>query len=521
MTRSFEEVVDEAERTEIAGWDFSWLDGRAFEERPSWHYFDVVASKARNVSSMLDLETGSGQMIAALPVVPALTVGTEGYAPNVARATTRLRSRGAHLVVPDSNGRPLPFRGDTFALVTSRHPVTTWWDEIARVLRPGGSYLSQQVGPDSLRELSELLMGAAHPRDRIATRNGPSPLRSGPASPSRHCRPSDRARSSPTSEASCTSSVTGIDEIGSGVARRDARLAPVTPPRMHDDEVETDADLVRSLLVSQHPQWAELPITRVASAGTDNAMYRLGDDLAVRLPRIDWAVGNIAKERKWLPILAPHLPLAVPLPVAIGEPDPRFPYPWSVVRWLPGELATVDRLADPVQAALDLAAFVRALRTVDATDGPRHHRGLPVRLLDQQVRDTITNLRGEVDADAVTDAWDRVMRARDYDGPAMWFHGDLAYLNLLAQDGKLTAVIDWGTCGVGDPAIETSIAWSLFPPEARRAYRDALEIDDDTWERGKGWVLSGVFGIPYYRDTNPVLVADKVTAIEAVLADAL
>jgi aminoglycoside phosphotransferase (APT) family kinase protein len=289
---------------------------------------------------------------------------------------------------------------------------------------------------------------------------------------------------------------------------------------MHDDEVDTDADLVRRLLASQHPQWADLPIERVASAGTDNAMYRLGADLAVRLPRIAWAADCVAKEQQCLPVLAPKLPLAVPVPVAVGKPDAEFPYPWGVVRWLPGDLAALDRLDDPVAAARDLAVFVRALRAIDPTGGPKHHRGLPVRLLDAQVRATVGELRGEVDGDAVIAAWDRVMAAPDYDGPPVWFHGDLAYLNLLAQHGTLTAVIDWGTCGVGDPAIETIVAWNLFPPDARDAYRDALDVDDATWERGKGWVLSGVFGIPYYRETNPMLVADKVRGIEAVLADA-
>jgi aminoglycoside phosphotransferase (APT) family kinase protein len=288
---------------------------------------------------------------------------------------------------------------------------------------------------------------------------------------------------------------------------------------MHDDEVTTDVDLVRELLMHQHPQWADLPIVRVASAGTDNAMYRLGDELAVRLPRIHWAVENIAKEQSWLPVLAPQLPLAVPVPVAVGEPEAAFPYPWGIVRWLPGELAGLERLDDPVSAARDLAAFVRTLRSVDSTGGPKHQRGRPVRLGHTAVRNGIARLRGEVDAAGVADAWQQVMAAPDYHGPPVWFHGDLSYLNLLADGGRLTAVIDWGTCGVGDPAIDTIIAWSLFPPDARQAYRNALDVDDATWLRGKGWVLTGVVGIPYYRDTNPILVADKVRAIQAVLAN--
>jgi aminoglycoside phosphotransferase (APT) family kinase protein len=290
------------------------------------------------------------------------------------------------------------------------------------------------------------------------------------------------------------------------------------PVRMHADEVDTDAELVRLLLAAQHPQWADRPIERVASSGTDNAMYRLGNDLAVRLPRIHWAVDNIAKERHWLPQLGPVLPLAVPLPVAAGKPQAEFPYPWSVVQWLPGDLATPDRLDDPIAVAAELTRFVRALQTVDATDGPPSRRGRPVRTADESVRVGAARLRGEVDAAALLKAWERVLAVPDYDGPPVWFHGDLSYLNLLARDGRLSGVIDWGTCGVGDPAIDTIIAWSLFPPAARDAYHEALGVDDATWERGKGWVLTGVYGIPYYRDTNPALVANAIRGIEAVLS---
>jgi SAM-dependent methyltransferase len=159
VRRSFEELVREAANADASGWDFRWLDGRAYEERPSWHYFDLVAECTHSVSSLLDLETGNGNMLAALPSLPPLTVGTESYEPNIAVAGERLRSRGAHLVCPDSGGRRLPFCNDTFELITSRHPVSTWWDEIARVLRPGGRYLSQQVGPHSLRDLTEYFMG--------------------------------------------------------------------------------------------------------------------------------------------------------------------------------------------------------------------------------------------------------------------------------------------------------------------------------------------------------------------------
>lgn len=289
--------------------------------------------------------------------------------------------------------------------------------------------------------------------------------------------------------------------------------------RMHAEEIDTDVDLVRRLLRAQHPQWADRPIERVLSAGTDNAMYRLGDDLAVRLPRIHWAVDGVAKERRWLPVLAPHLPLTVPRPVAAGVPGEGFPHPWGVVEWLPGEVAALDRLADPVAAALDLAAFVRALRHVDPTGGPRHRRGGPLCHVDTELRQALTGLETELDTEAALEVWEEALAAPRHTGPPVWFHGDLGYLNLLAVNGRLTSVIDWGTCGVGDPAVEALVAWNLFPPEARVAYQTALAIDDAAWARGKGWVITGVFGLDYYRRTNPVLVANARRGIDAVLAD--
>ena len=255
------------------------------------------------------------------------------------------------------------------------------------------------------------------------------------------------------------------DELEDGVAvwRWERPVRPDDRVQMHVDEVDTDADLVRRLLRAQHPQWADRSITRVPSAGTDNAMYRLGEDLAVRLPRIDWAVKNVAKEQRWLPRLAPHLPLAVPRPVATGEPVEAFPYPWSVVQWLPGRMATVEDLEDPDQAAKDLAAFVRALREVDPEDGPRHTRGASIREGDRMVREGVGRLDGEVDVDALLAVWAEAVAAPEHAGPPTWFHGDLSYLNVLVTEGRVSGIIDWGTCGVGDPAIDMIVAWSLLP----------------------------------------------------------
>jgi aminoglycoside phosphotransferase (APT) family kinase protein len=289
------------------------------------------------------------------------------------------------------------------------------------------------------------------------------------------------------------------------------------PVRMHVDEVATDADLVRRLLEAQHPQWKDLPIERVPSAGTDNAMYRLGDDLVARLPRIDWAVANVAKEQRWIPLLAPELPLALPMPVAVGAPTEEFPYPWGVSEWLPGDVATPERLDDPVEAARALADLVRSLRAIDPTDGPRANRGAPLRLSADKVRRGIAGIDAEVDTAALLAVWEEALAAPEHAGPPTWYHGDLSYLNVLAVRGRVSGVIDWGSCGVGDPAIDLLPAWSILPPGARDVFRTEVGADDPEWARAKGWVVTGVFGIPYYRHTNPILVADKIRAIEAVL----
>lgn len=297
--------------------------------------------------------------------------------------------------------------------------------------------------------------------------------------------------------------------------------------KMHADEVATDAALVEQLIAEQCPQWAGLPVVPVPSAGTDNALYHLGNALVVRLPRIAGAVAQVTKEQRWLPQLAPHLPLAIPTPLAQGEPGAGYPFPWSVYRWLPGENATLDRLADPVQAAADLAGFSAALQGIDATGGPlpgSHNfgRGVPLAERDAATRACSAELDqlGMVDAEAATAAWDDALQAPAWDGPPVWLHGDLQSGNLLAQDGRLNAVIDWGALGVGDPACDLQPAWNLFTGEARQVFRETLGIDDATWARGKGWALSiGLIALPYYHQTNPTLAGIARVAIEAVLAD--
>jgi aminoglycoside phosphotransferase (APT) family kinase protein len=294
---------------------------------------------------------------------------------------------------------------------------------------------------------------------------------------------------------------------------------------MHADEVDTDTSLVGRLLAAQFPQWADLPILPLHSAGTDNAIYRLGDDMAVRLPRIHGATGQVDKEHRWLPRLAPLLPLAIPIPLARGTPGEGYPWHWSVYRWLEGETATIERIADPRQAALQLAQFIAAMRRIDPTGGPppgphNSSRGEALAVRDTRTRAAIATLRGTLDIDAVTAAWEAALQAPAWRGPPVWIHGDLQSGNLLARQGRLSAVIDFGCLGVGDPACDLIVAWNFLSAETRDIFRAALAVDDAAWARGRGWALSiGLIALPYYQRTNPVLAGISRYAIDEVLAD--
>jgi aminoglycoside phosphotransferase (APT) family kinase protein len=296
----------------------------------------------------------------------------------------------------------------------------------------------------------------------------------------------------------------------------------VAGPKMHAGEIDTDAALVRRLLAAQFPRWADLSIEPVVSYGTDHDIYRLGDSLAVRLPRIGWATAQAAKEREWLPRLAPRLPLAVPVQLAMGEPAEGYPFAWSVYEWLPGENCN-GAIDDLEQAAVDLAAFVKALRLVDARDAhprPRGARGAPLAELDGAVRRSIAELGDRIDGNAARRSWDESLDAADWDGDDVWVHGDLLPGNLLVVEGRLSAVIDFGCLNAGDPACDLQPAWNVFAGESRARYRAELEADDASWLRGRGWALfQAVVALPYYWDTNPGMIRQASRAVTHVLAD--
>lgn len=299
----------------------------------------------------------------------------------------------------------------------------------------------------------------------------------------------------------------------------------MTAGKMHENEVDIDISLVSQLLEAQFPQWADLPIERVESAGTDNALYRLGNNMVVRLPRIDWAIEQIQKEQQWLSKLALHLPLAIPTPLATGTPGEGYPWHWSVYRWLEGENATRERITDPVQAAIDLAQFIAALQQIDTTGGPlpgshNSYRGEPLATRDSETREAIASQYGTLDTDSVTTVWDTAVKAPVWHGSPVWIHGDLQAGNLLAVQGHLSAVIDFGCLGVGDPACDVMAAWLYLSAKTREVFRAVLQVDDATWARGRGWALSvGLIALPYYQNTNPILAEIARRAINEAIAD--
>jgi aminoglycoside phosphotransferase (APT) family kinase protein len=293
---------------------------------------------------------------------------------------------------------------------------------------------------------------------------------------------------------------------------------------MHADEVNIDVSLVCRLVAAQFPQWADLPIKPVEFDGWDNRTFHLGAHMTVRLPSTAAYALQVEKEHRWLPKLASLLPLPIPVPLAKGVPGEGYPYPWSVYRWLEGETATIERIADLRQFATALAGFLTALQRIEPAGGPppgRHNffRGGPLTVYDAETRQAIAALDGRIDTDAASAAWEAALEATWHGSPA-WFHGDVAAGNLLVKRGRLSAVIDFGTSGVGDPSCDLAIAWTLFGGESRDAFRAALQLDDATWARGRGWTLwKGLITLAEHIDTNPLEAGRARRVIDEVLAD--
>lgn len=291
-----------------------------------------------------------------------------------------------------------------------------------------------------------------------------------------------------------------------------------------DGKLTIDTALVSRLVATQFPRWKDLAVRPVEFGGWDNRTFHLGDEMTVRLPSAAAYSLQVEKEHRWLPRLTPLLPLPIPVPLAMGVPAEDYPWHWSVYRWIEGETAKRERIADLSHFATDLAEFLVALRRIDATGGPapgQHNffRGGPLTVYDGETRQAIAVLERRVDAGAASAVWDAALAAT-WHGPPVWFHGDVSWGNLLVQNGRLSAVIDFGTSGVGDPSCDLAIAWTLFEGESRDAFRAGLAADEATWARGRGWALwKALITAAGHIDVNPVEVEKSWQVIDAVLAD--
>ena len=288
---------------------------------------------------------------------------------------------------------------------------------------------------------------------------------------------------------------------------------------------EIDTNLVENLVAEQFPQWADLPVRPVANGGWDNRTFHLGDHMSVRLPSAEHYVAQVEKEHRWLPDLASALPLPIPAPLAQGRPGCGYPWPWSVYRWIEGEQARRTAIADLVSFAEDLADFLIALWKIDASEGPaagvhNFHRGGSLAVYDGGTRAALAVLADEVDVTLLTEIWERALASRWRERP-VWVHGDIAEGNLLVRNGRLSAVIDFGSSGVGDPSSDLVIAWTLFDQPAREAFRSRLgNLDARTWERGRGWALwKALITIAEHRVSDPQKADAHRRWIEEIVAD--
>lgn len=290
------------------------------------------------------------------------------------------------------------------------------------------------------------------------------------------------------------------------------------------DKVCIDVTLVRALVAAQFPRWANLPIGPVEHGGWDNRTFHLGADMTVRLPSAAAYAFQVEKEQRWLPRLAPQLPLPIPVPLATGRPGEGYPWHWSVYRWIDGETAATAWIADLTVFATSLTRFLVALQHADAAAGPppgprNFWRGGPLSVYDGETRQAIAALDGKIDAGAAIAVWEDALAA-EWHGAPVWVHGDIAAGNLLVEDGRLSAVIDFGSSAVGDPACDLAIAWTLFEGESRGAFRGGLPLDAGTWARGRGWTLwKALITLAALPGTNPRAARESRQVIEEVLAD--
>ena len=290
---------------------------------------------------------------------------------------------------------------------------------------------------------------------------------------------------------------------------------------VHDGEFHIDDGLVSDLIAEQMPAWSGLEMRRIETSGTVNVIYRLGTDKLVRLPRLDAFSSGPLREARWLPEFASRLPLQIPEYLALGSPTKAYPSAWSVLSWIQGDNASQANLWNLHRTAEQLGEFVLALRevgTAGAPDGSYRGHGLAGR--DADAHRAIEQLPADFDQGALKRVWESCHSAPVWNGDPAWFHSDLHSGNLLARDGDLVAAIDFEGCSVGDPSSDLIAAWWLFDSSSRITFREAINPDEPSWRRGKGWALfMAVAAIPYYGETNPGFTDMARQAIDEILSD--
>jgi aminoglycoside phosphotransferase (APT) family kinase protein len=270
-------------------------------------------------------------------------------------------------------------------------------------------------------------------------------------------------------------------------------MASIREQKLQSGKFDVSVELDERLIVAQFPQWAGLAVAPVAMDGWDNWTFRLGDEMKVRLPSAEGYVPQTEKEARWLPVLAPHLPLPIPVPLAVGEPGEGYPWPWSVYRWLPGDVVRRETVSDRVALARDVAGFLRALQAIDATGGPpagtqSFFRGGDIKVYEAETRRCIEKLGDRIDGAGAAAVIDAAVAAR-IAGPPVWVHGDVGIGNMLAEGGRLSAVLDFGCCAIGDPACDLVLAWTFLEGESRAVFQREAPGDAATWARARGWAL--------------------------------
>jgi aminoglycoside phosphotransferase (APT) family kinase protein len=279
--------------------------------------------------------------------------------------------------------------------------------------------------------------------------------------------------------------------------------------KMHENELDINKQLVKTLLKNQCPLWARLPLKKVESSGTDNTLFRLGSEYVVRLPRIHWAAESINKEYEWVPKLAQILKTPLSVPVFKGKPDSSYPYAWVVAKWNEGYHPDFEKDNEYAHLAKELAYFLNELHRIKLANGPTSRRGVCLKEVSNETKQAINQLVGEIDIDFIRSVWHDLSNIPYWSKEPVWIHGDFLPGNILIKKNRLSAVIDFSDIGVGDPACDLVIAWSLLGSRSRSVFKENLEqVDNDTWERGRGWALSiALIMLAYYKNTNPVLTA--------------